>query len=104
MSTHHPSKRGRALSGTPFTSHRADRDFASTVLSVLAGAHSVGAGILGFFKTKEARAIRLVCTEFRAAVAVVPWADMRTCILRNAGGWRASFPRATVASGGLGAR
>ncbi len=89
------SKRGRALSGKPFVSHRADRDFASTVLSVLAGAHSVGEGILGFFDTREARAIRLVCSEFREAVAVVPRADLRTRIRGNVGGWRASFPRAT---------
>jgi hypothetical protein len=92
------SKRGRALSGKPFVSHRADRGYASTpstVLSVLAGAHSVGAGILGFFDTKAARALRLVCTEFREAVAVVPWADTGTRISRNAGGWRTCFPRAT---------
>ena len=92
------SKRGRALSGRPFASHRADRDHASTVLSVLAGAHSVGEGILGFFDTREARAIRLVCVEFREAVATVPWADMETRITGNAGGWRESFPRATKAN------
>ena len=68
------------------------------MLSVLSGAHSVGAGILGFFDTKEARAIRLVCTEFRAAVAAVPWADMGTRISRNVGGWRESFPHATKAN------
>ncbi len=92
------SKRGRALSGKPFVSHRADRDHASTVLSVLAGAHSVGAGILGFFDTREARAIRLVCAEFREAVAAVPWADTETRISRNVGGWRACYPRATKAN------
>ena len=91
-------KRGRALSGKPFASHRADRDYASTVLSVLAGAHSVGEGILGFFDTREARAIRLVCVEFREAVAIVPWADMVTRISRNVGGWRACYPRATKAN------
>jgi hypothetical protein len=92
------SKRGRALSGKPFASHRADRDHASTVLSVLAGAHSVGDGILGFFDTREARALRLVCAEFREAVAAIPWADMGTRICGNVGGWRASFPRATKAN------
>ena len=91
-------KRGRALSGRPFVSHRADRDYASTVLSVLAGAHSVGEGILGFFDTREARAIRLVCTEFREAVAIVPWSDMTTCILRDVGSWRKCFPRAAKAN------
>ena len=83
------SKRGRALSGRPLVSHRDDLDCGSTVMSVLAGAHSVGEGILGFFDTREARVIRLVCTEFREAVAVVPWADMGTRILGNVGGWRA---------------
>ena len=97
MSTHE-SKRGRALSGTPFASVRAARDFGSTVLSVLAGAHSVGKGVLGFFNTREARKLRLVCSEFRDAVAVVPWADMRTRIRGNVGGWRRSFPRATKAN------
>ena len=92
------SKRGRALSGKPFVSHRADRDYASTVLSVLAGAHSVGAGILGFFDTREAGAIRLICTEFRDAVAAVPWEDEQTRISRNVGGWRACYPRATKAN------
>ncbi len=94
----HANERGRALRGKPFASHRTDRDYGSTVLSVLAGAHTVGAGILGFFDTKEARAIRLVCTEFREAVAIVPWADMGTRITGNVGGWRASFPHATKAN------
>jgi hypothetical protein len=101
MSTHE-SKRGRALSGKPFVSHRADRDYGSTVLSVLAGALSVGDGVFGFFDTREARALRLVCSEFREAVAVVPWADMRTRIRGNVGGWRRSFPRATKANIGRG--
>ena len=92
------SKRGRALSGKPFVSHRADRDYGTTVLSVLAGAHSVGEGVLGFFDTREARALRLVCSEFREAVAVVPWADLGTRIRGNVRGWRASFPRATKAN------
>ena len=92
------SKRGRALSGKPFVSHSADRDFGSTVLSVLAGAHSVREGVLGFFDTREARALRLVCAEFRDAVAVVPWADMETRITGNVRGWRRSFPHATKAN------
>jgi hypothetical protein len=97
MSTH-KNTRGRALSGKPFVSHRADRDYGSTVLSVLAGAHSVGEGVLGFFDTREARALRLVCSEFREAVTVVPWADMRTRMQGNVGGWRRSFPRAAKAN------
>ena len=88
------SKRARSR----LASHSANRDFGSNVLSVLAGAHSEGEGILGFFDTREARAIRLVCVELREAVAVVPWADMGTRITGNVGGWRASFPRATKAN------
>ncbi len=72
------SKRGRASSGVPLAAHRKDRDYASTILSVLDGAHSMGDGVLGFFDTREARVIRLVCAEFRDAVAVVPWADTTT--------------------------
>ena len=86
------------LCSAPFTAHCADLDSGRTVLSILAGAHSVGEGILGFFDTREARAIRLVCVEFRDAVAAVPWADMRTRICGNVGGWRASFPRAEKAN------
>ena len=92
------SKRGRASSGIPLAAHRKDRDYASTVLSVLDGAHSAGDGILGFFDTKEARVIRLVCAEFRDAVAIVPWADATTRISRKVGGWRKSFPHATKAN------
>ena len=54
---------------TPFTAHRDDTDTPATVLSTLAGPHSVGAGIFGFFSMREARVLRLVCTEFRDAVA-----------------------------------
>ena len=93
-----PPKRGRGLSGRPFVSHRDDRDYGTTVLSVLAGAHGAGGGILGFFDTRAARAIRLVCSEFREAVAVALWADAKTRIARNAGAWRASFPRAIKAN------
>ena len=89
---------GRALSGKPFTAHRVDRDVGSTVFSVLAGAHSVGEGVLGFFDTREARALRLVCSEFCEAVAIVPWSDMGTRIRGTVSGWRKSFPCATKAN------
>ena len=81
----------------PFTSHRGDRDFATTVLSVLAGAHGVGEGVLGFFTTREAHVLRLVCVEFKEAVAIVPWADLETRII-NVGRWRTCFPRARKAN------
>ena len=93
-----PPVRGRALSDRPLVSHRDDRDYGTTVLSVLAGAHSVGEGILGFFDMKEARIIRLVCSEFREAIAIARWADMETRISGNVGGWRMSFPHAMKAS------
>ena len=78
----------------PFCAHRADRATRKTLLSELAGAHSVGAGVLGFFSTREARALRLACEELCAAVAAAPWADAATRIARDLGAWRASFPRA----------
>ena len=82
----------------PFTAHRADGATTHTVLSVLAGAHSVGGGILGFLDTRHARALRLVNEELREAVAGAPWFDTGTVIARNVGGWRASFPRARAAN------
>jgi hypothetical protein len=44
---------------------------------------SVGAGVLGFFDTREARAPRLVCTELLAAVTSCPWADTETRLFRR---------------------
>jgi hypothetical protein len=92
-----PHKRGRAPSGTPFTSHRGDRDFATTLLFVPAGAHGVGEGVLGFFDTREARALRLVCAEFWEAIASAPRADERARI-KNVGRRRTFFPRARKVS------
>jgi hypothetical protein len=58
----------------------------------------VGEGILGFFDTAEARDIRLVCTEFRAAVESAPWADVATHVLGNVWtvGARASRAQASI--------
>jgi hypothetical protein len=41
----------------------ADGDACYSVFSHLAGLHSVGEGVLSFFDTREARALRLVCRE-----------------------------------------
>ncbi len=85
----HASKRGRALIGKPFASHLADRDHASTVLSVLAGAHSVGRASSAS-STRGRRARFGSCTSsFGRLPAVVLWADLGTRISRNVGGWRA---------------
>ena len=54
--------------------------------------------LLQFFDTPGACALRLVCREFQAAVAVYPWEDRDTVILGSIGGWRACFPRARCAN------
>ena len=92
-------------------------DDAHNVLSVLGAEHSCGAGLFQYFDTVEARGLRLVCHEFKAAVAAFPWDDApaacitadeyftwwvkesrRTRIHRNLGAWRASFSRARSAN------
>ena len=94
------SPRGAAAAPprVPFSAHRDDATTSRTVLSVLAGAHSVGAGLLGFFDTRGARALRLVCTELHAAVTACPWADAETRIARRLDLWRACFPAACAAN------
>ena len=81
-----------------FSAHRADAATTHTVLSVLDGAHRAGGGVLGFFDTHAARALRLVDVEASEAVAGAPWADAETRIKRHVGKWRASFPRARAAN------
>ena len=88
----------RAWAPLPFAVPRSDVETPTTLLSTLRGAHSVGGGILGFFSTREARALRLVCCELREAVAEARWADGETCIKRSLGAWRACFPRARAAN------
>lgn len=58
-----------------------------TVLSVLQGEHSLGKGILGFFSMKEARTLRLVCEEFREAIAETTWHDKGTRIAFSVSEW-----------------
>jgi len=83
---------------TRFCAHRADGATTHTLLSVLDGAHRTGGGVLGFFDTRAARALRLVSEEAREAVASAPWFDKDTRILRHLGRWRASFPHARAAN------
>jgi hypothetical protein len=65
----------------------------ASVVSHLAGVHSIGGGVLGFLTLIESNPIREVCVELREAVRAFPWEDMT----RNKGSltkWRAAFPAA----------
>ena len=95
-----PSPRGAPRVGgfTPFSVPRTDTTTSTTVLSTLQGAHSVGEGILGYFTTAEAGALRLVCSEMREAVAGAAWFDMKTRIKGSLASWRACFPKARAAN------
>lgn len=66
-----------------------------TILSVLAAEHSRAhpRGLLCFFSTRDARALRLVNAEFRDCVASYAWLDLATVVHRLAP-WTASFPHA----------
>ena len=72
----------------------------TTLLSVLHGAHSVGAGVFGFLTTREANALRLVNHECREAVAAARWHDAETRITGSLAAWRACFPGAVAANVG----
>ena len=65
-----------------------------TVLSVLAGEHSIGGGILSFFRDdmKQGNIFRLVCQEFKEAATEFPWMDKETRITGDLMEWRAIFP------------
>ena len=67
-------------------------DAARSILSAVSDA------LLPFFSTREARALRGVCREFRAAVAAFPWHDAATRIRGSLAAWRASFPLARAAN------
>ena len=88
---------GRA---TPFALPRDAPGAVTTLLSVLHGAHSVGAGVFGFLTTREARALRLVSHECREAVAAARWHDAGTLIGGSLKAWRACFPGAVAANVG----
>ena len=59
--------------------------------------HCKGA-LLPMFGTKEAALLRLLCREFKEAVAEIPWEDNRRVILGSVAGWRACFPIARTAN------
>ena len=88
-STHARARLDEGPHLTPFSVPREDTTTSTTVLSTLAGAHSVGEGILGFFTTREANTLRLVCSEMREAVAGAAWYDAETRIKGNLASWRA---------------
>ena len=69
-----------------------------SVFSVLAAAHTDGAGILGFVSAsmREARGLRLVSRELLGAVATFPWRDLKTVITGSVALWRSCFPRAVA--------
>lgn len=78
----------------PFATHRDDRS--PSLLSVLAGAHSTGGGILGFLNQRHACALRLTCVEARDAVASAPWLSTSR-IYGSVRRWRRCFPLARAA-------
>ena len=82
----------------PFSVPRTDVTTSTTVLSTLAGAHSVGEGVLGFFTMTEANVLRLVCSEMREAVTEAGWNDEATRIEGSLAAWRACFPKARAAT------
>ena len=95
-------KRGRFVdvdepSRFPFALPRGEAPV-TTLLSVLQGAHSVGEGIFGFFSTREANTLRLVCGEFRDAVSEARWHDETTRVSGPLEAWRACFPNARAAN------
>ena len=66
----------------------------ASVVSHLAGAHSIGGGVLGFLTLRESNAVRGVCHELREAVRAFPWADVTARIRCRLAVWRAAFPAA----------
>jgi len=63
-----------------------------SVLSILAGAHSIGEGIFSFMTMIDSNNLRPVCVEFRQAIMDFPWMDEESKIKGSVKAWRASFP------------
>lgn len=70
----------------------ADSSSPTSLLSIISGA------LLPFFSTVEACTLRLICREFKDAVASHPWLDCATVIQGELCLWRACFPRARAAN------
>ena len=65
-----------------------------SVLSILAGAHSIGQGIFSFLTMKDSNNVRPVCVEFRQAIMDFPWMDKESKIKSGVKAWRKAFPYA----------
>ncbi len=63
-----------------------------SVLSILAGAHSIGEGIFSFMTMIDSNNLRPVCVEFRQAIKDFPWMDEDSHIKGSVKAWRAAFP------------
>jgi hypothetical protein len=69
-----------------------------SVLSILAGAHSIGEGIFSFMTMIDSNNLRPVCVEFRQAIKDFPWMDYESHIKGSVKAWRAAFPVARAVS------
>ena len=67
-------------------------DGSHSVLSILAGAHSIGQGIFSFLTMIDSNNVRPVCVELRQAIMDFPWMDDKSKIKGSVEAWRASFP------------
>jgi hypothetical protein len=65
-----------------------------SVLSIIAGPHSIGEGIFGFLTMRDSNALRPLCREMREAIRVFPWMDAETRVIGDISRWRAAFPAA----------
>ena len=66
------------------------------VLLHLAGAYSIGEGILGFLTMKESNALPGICKGFRVAAMDFPWMDSESEIKDSVRAWRAAVQVACV--------
>ena len=64
-------------------------DDAHNVLSVLDAEHSCGAGLFQYFDMRDARELRLICREFKVAVAAFPWDNTPSTLLVGYCEWSA---------------
>ena len=69
-----------------------------SILSVLAGPHSIGGGIFGFLNMIDSNKVRVQCVECRKAVMDFPWMDDDSRIKGSIRAWRAAFPAARAAN------
>ena len=65
-----------------------------SILSVLFGPHSIGAGILCFLTMIDSNNVRVQCRECHQAVKDFPWMDTKSRIKGSVKAWRAAFPLA----------